>query len=291
MRVLLGLGSNLGSRASFLRTAAARLAQAPEVTGVRPSPVWQTAPLGPAQPPYLNAALEIDTPLSPEGLLALTQGVETDLGRTRDARWGPRTLDIDLLWCDRGRWSSAGLTIPHPGLRDRAFALDPLLALDPGLHDPEGVPYAVHRAALAPAACAPEPWTDRGFGRLPEPAGGLWVAGRDEADGLAAAAEALGTLGGAPGVVRLRQRAEVWAEISAGADATARLEGWLAAVGRALVEGGLTLGRAVVTVADATAVQGVLWGEARAVGAETPQGFQTVQARGTAGSWGATLRP
>ena len=133
--VVIALGGNLGDRAQHLLDARAAI----ETMGrlVDASAVYETAPLGPPQPDYLNAALRIETELDPETLLARCLDVERSLGRVRDRRWGPRTIDLDLLWADDARGpcvvSSETLTLPHPHLAERAFALAPLLDVRPDL--------------------------------------------------------------------------------------------------------------------------------------------------------------
>lgn len=256
MRALLGLGSNLGSREALLRAAARMLASTPGVTLRAASPVWETLPLGPAQPCYLNAALDLDTALSPAGLLDLTRGVERDLGRVRRARWGPRTLDLDLLWCAHPRMSSSDLTIPHAGLTERTFALDPLLALAPALCDPEGVAYADHRARLGPSDAAPRPWRGRGWHH--DPNGALRVEALDRADGWAALAEALDALHldgpppDAPVAAYTLQRALP-------PDEGAAMACWIEAVAARLDAAEASLVWAVITADEGDHVAATLW--------------------------------
>lgn len=256
MRALLGLGSNLGSREALLRAAASMLASTPGVTLRAASPVWETLPLGPAQPRYLNAALDLDTTLSPTALLDVTRGVERDLGRVRRARWGPRTLDLDLLWCAHPRMSSSDLTIPHADLTERTFALDPLLALAPDLCDPEGVPYARHRARLGPSDAAPRPWRDRAWHHGPD--GRLRVEALDRADGWAALAEALdarpedGSTPEAPVAAYTLQRALP-------RDEDAAMMCWVEAVAARLDAALARLVRAVITADEGDRVEATLW--------------------------------
>lgn len=134
-RAYLGLGSNLGDRLNHLRGAVALLGQR-GARPVRSSRVYETDPVGgPPQPEYLNAVLEIATELAPRELLAACQGVEADLGRVRDERWGPRIVDIDVLTYGDRRIDEPGLQVPHPRMHERAFVLVPLLELvaDPPL--------------------------------------------------------------------------------------------------------------------------------------------------------------
>jgi 2-amino-4-hydroxy-6-hydroxymethyldihydropteridine diphosphokinase len=145
--VVLGLGANLGAsdRLENLRRAAAMLEERGAIAIVGRSSVFETPPAGgPPQPNYLNAAIGGTTRLPPEALLTETLAVERALGRLRpDAlRWGPRTIDIDILWSDAGAFTSAALVIPHPRLVERAFALQPLLEIAPDAADPGGLRYA-----------------------------------------------------------------------------------------------------------------------------------------------------
>jgi 2-amino-4-hydroxy-6-hydroxymethyldihydropteridine diphosphokinase len=132
-RVFLGLGANLGDRLATLQRSVDLLA----VRGVRAiasSRVWATAPIGGPedQPEFLNAVVEVDPgQLEPADVLVVAHKVEAELGRIRNERWGPRTIDIDvLLWGDRVV-DTAELTIPHPRLHERAFVVLPLLDLEP----------------------------------------------------------------------------------------------------------------------------------------------------------------
>jgi 2-amino-4-hydroxy-6-hydroxymethyldihydropteridine diphosphokinase len=139
-RVFLGLGANLGDRLATLQRAVDLLA-ACGVRTVACSRVWATAPLGgpPDQPEFLNVVVEVDPgTLQPLDVLASANAVEAELGRVRDVRWGPRTIDIDvLLWGDL-RSDDPTLTIPHPRLHERAFVVLPLLDLDPDPRLPDG---------------------------------------------------------------------------------------------------------------------------------------------------------
>lgn len=124
---VVGLGSNLGARYATLAAAADRLDRAPGSVVLARSSVYESAPFGPvAQPYYLNAALLIESALDPEAMLSELLAIEAALGRVRDVRWGPRTIDLDLLWGPRPV-ASARLTLPHPGLSERWFALAPLI--------------------------------------------------------------------------------------------------------------------------------------------------------------------
>jgi dihydroneopterin aldolase/2-amino-4-hydroxy-6-hydroxymethyldihydropteridine diphosphokinase len=130
--VVLALGTNLGDRLSTLRRAVQDLAELDgiQVDGV--SPVFETDPVGgPEQPDYLNAVLLLRTSLSPRELLAATQRIEAGHGRERTVRWGPRTLDIDVIRYGDVRSDDPVLELPHPRAQVRAFVLVPWLALDP----------------------------------------------------------------------------------------------------------------------------------------------------------------
>lgn len=129
-RAFLGLGSNLGDREAHLRSALETLG-----TSLRAvSDVYETDPVGgPEQGPYLNLVVELDTDASPRELLGLCQRLESAAGRVRRERWGPRTLDVDVLWIDGVQLDDAELTVPHPGLWERRFVLAPLAELAPDL--------------------------------------------------------------------------------------------------------------------------------------------------------------
>jgi 2-amino-4-hydroxy-6-hydroxymethyldihydropteridine diphosphokinase len=144
VRAFVAVGSNLGDRWGRRALAARALRAAPGVAVVRASRVWDTAPLGPPQPRYLNAVLELETTRTPRSLLGLLRSVEALAGRRRDVRWGARTLDLDLLVA--GDWivREPGLTVPHPELANRRFVLAPLAELRPGLVVP-GTGLAVGR--------------------------------------------------------------------------------------------------------------------------------------------------
>ena len=130
MEAYLGLGSNLGDRLATLQRAVDLLAADPGITVRRTSRVWETDPVGgPEQPDFLNIVAEIDTDLEPLDLLTAVNRVESELGRVRDVRWGPRTVDIDILLIDDLTIADDRLTVPHPRMHERAFVLMPLLEL------------------------------------------------------------------------------------------------------------------------------------------------------------------
>jgi 2-amino-4-hydroxy-6-hydroxymethyldihydropteridine diphosphokinase len=135
MRAFIGLGSNVGDREEWLRRAVELLRAEPEIDVVAFSSVRETEPVGYAdQPCFLNAAVEVKTALPPRELLDRLLAVEQALGRRRDGpRFGPRTIDLDLLLYGDEAIDEAGLTVPHPRLAERRFALEPLYELDPDL--------------------------------------------------------------------------------------------------------------------------------------------------------------
>lgn len=138
-RVYLSLGSNLGDRFAMLQEAEARLSATLGIQILRRSSIYETEPLGMIdQPWFLNQVLEIETRLDPHDLLDAVQQVEASLGRTREVRWGPRTIDIDLLLYDHETLTSERLRIPHPELAHRRFVLVPLAELNPHLRLPDG---------------------------------------------------------------------------------------------------------------------------------------------------------
>lgn len=124
-RYAIGLGSNLGDRLAHLRGAVSGLRRIGEVVAV--SPLYETAPIGgPEQGPYLNAVVVVESDLEPHDLLAACNRLETAAGRTRRERWGPRTLDLDIVASDGPHTSSERLEVPHPRARQRRFVLQPL---------------------------------------------------------------------------------------------------------------------------------------------------------------------
>jgi 2-amino-4-hydroxy-6-hydroxymethyldihydropteridine diphosphokinase len=125
--VFLGLGSNLGEREAYLEDAIARLCAHPEIKVLARSAMMQTEPVGNvSQPMFLNMAIEIETSLSPENLLASCLEIELANGRERIEKWGARTLDIDILFYGDALIIKDGLTIPHPEAHTRIFVLVPL---------------------------------------------------------------------------------------------------------------------------------------------------------------------
>jgi 2-amino-4-hydroxy-6-hydroxymethyldihydropteridine diphosphokinase len=140
-RAFLGLGSNLGDRRRYLRDAVDTLRA---VGLVAVSPVYETAPVGgPDQGPYLNLVAELRTDRSPRDLLGVCRRLEAAAGRVREERWGPRTLDVDVLWVEGTTVDEPDLVVPHPRMWDRRFVVAPLHDLAPDVAD---------EAALAAAA-------------------------------------------------------------------------------------------------------------------------------------------
>jgi 2-amino-4-hydroxy-6-hydroxymethyldihydropteridine diphosphokinase len=131
-RAFVGLGSNLGDRLSELRAAVEALRATPSVEVVALSSVYETDPVGPAQPDFLNAVVELRTDLEPRLLLARLKEIEAQAGRfsARVERWGPREVDLDLLLYDDLVIESDRLRIPHPSMHERAFVLVPLCEID-----------------------------------------------------------------------------------------------------------------------------------------------------------------
>jgi 2-amino-4-hydroxy-6-hydroxymethyldihydropteridine diphosphokinase len=131
-RVLLALGSNLGDRADILQGGVDAIAAIPEVQVMAVSPVYETVPVGgPPQPDYLNAVLLARTSLSSSVLLDRLHEVEAEFDRVREVRWGPRTLDIDIITAEGERSDDPALTLPHPRAHQRAFVLGPWHDMDP----------------------------------------------------------------------------------------------------------------------------------------------------------------
>lgn len=148
-RAYLALGSNLGDRIAHLQHAIDALAMADGVDVVAGSRVYETVPVGgPPQDEYLNAVVAIDTDLEPHALLALAQRIERDAQRVRGERWGPRTLDVDVLLFDDRMLDDPDLTIPHPRMWERGFVLAPLRDVAPQLVDAAAAWEGVREAAV-----------------------------------------------------------------------------------------------------------------------------------------------
>lgn len=136
----IALGSNLRNPISQLRRAVAALAGIEQSRVTRVSSVYRSAPVGPpGQPDYLNAVVCLHTRLAPHALLDALQSIETRQGRVREQRWGPRTLDLDLLLYGDTTLNDERLTVPHPRMHERDFVLLPLQEIsDEGLTMPDG---------------------------------------------------------------------------------------------------------------------------------------------------------
>lgn len=133
-QAVIGLGANLGDPERQLRDALAELAATPGIDEVRASGFYRTPPWGPVpQPPFVNAVARVATSLDPRALLDRLLDIERGAGRVRDARWGPRRLDLDLLVYDGLAIDEPGLVVPHPRMHARAFVLVPLAEIAPDL--------------------------------------------------------------------------------------------------------------------------------------------------------------
>lgn len=133
----IGLGSNLGDREGLLQSASFAIIQLPNTELIQASNIIETAPYGLLeQPPFLNQVLHIRTMLLPDELLQAFQQIELSLGRVRTTHWGPRTIDIDILFYGQTIYDSTNLTIPHSGIADRLFVLQSLNEIAPNLMHP-----------------------------------------------------------------------------------------------------------------------------------------------------------
>ena len=146
MRAVIGIGANLGDRLATMREAVRRVEAVEGLRLIARSHVYETAPVGVLdQPAFLNGAIGVSCTLSPIALLEALLGVERALGRTRssaDVRWGPRAIDLDVLWIEGMVLADPRLVVPHPRLHERAFAMVPMLEIAPGAVDPRnGEPF------------------------------------------------------------------------------------------------------------------------------------------------------
>jgi 2-amino-4-hydroxy-6-hydroxymethyldihydropteridine diphosphokinase len=154
-RAVLSLGANLGDARGALAAAVRALHDHPDMTVEAVSGLWRTAPVGgPQQPDYLNAVVLVATELSPEELLIEAHELEAAAGRVRDERWGPRTLDVDLVEVAGVRRADPGLTLPHPRAHERAFVLAPWAQVAPTatLGGPDGPAVGELLASVADQA-------------------------------------------------------------------------------------------------------------------------------------------
>jgi 2-amino-4-hydroxy-6-hydroxymethyldihydropteridine diphosphokinase len=136
--VYIALGSNMDSPHGQLDSALEAITQQPDMELTALSSRYQTAPIGPQQPDFINAAAELSTDLSPLALLDALQAIEQQQNRVRSIHWGPRTLDLDILFYDNLLMDNERLIIPHPRIGERAFVLVPLADLNPQLTLPSG---------------------------------------------------------------------------------------------------------------------------------------------------------
>jgi 2-amino-4-hydroxy-6-hydroxymethyldihydropteridine diphosphokinase len=132
----IALGSNLGNSLTTLESTLKILAQTPNVNLKSHSSWYKTAPVGPPQPDYLNGCAVLEVQLTPQELLRTLLDIEQQFGRLRRERWGPRTLDLDLLLYDDLILDTPNLQIPHPRMHERAFVLVPLAEIAPHWIDP-----------------------------------------------------------------------------------------------------------------------------------------------------------
>lgn len=146
---VVGLGANLGQPLANLQIAADRLANLPDTELCARSAVYRSAAHGPPQPDFLNAAVKLRSACDPAVLLQQLHVIEVNLGRVRLTHWGPRTLDLDILWADRA-YSAPGLQIPHPRLTERWWAMCPLLDVAPELESEYGQALVVLGADPVP---------------------------------------------------------------------------------------------------------------------------------------------
>lgn len=140
IEVYLGLGSNLLQPEKQIEAACASLAALPDIHFIKCSSLYQSHPMGPQdQPDFVNAVVHIETTLVPDMLLQRTQSIENQQGRVRKAdRWGPRTLDVDILLYGEQQIDKEHLTVPHSGMKQREFVLYPLFEIAPDLILPCG---------------------------------------------------------------------------------------------------------------------------------------------------------
>jgi 2-amino-4-hydroxy-6-hydroxymethyldihydropteridine diphosphokinase len=127
----IGLGSNLGDSLTILKTALDILNNTPGIVINAISSWYQTVPIGPPQPNYINGCVLLEVQQTPQELLEILLGIETQLGRVRQERWGARTLDLDILLIDDLILNTSNLVIPHPAMTERGFVLVPLAEIAP----------------------------------------------------------------------------------------------------------------------------------------------------------------
>jgi 2-amino-4-hydroxy-6-hydroxymethyldihydropteridine diphosphokinase len=134
----IAFGSNIGNRFENLKEAIEKIGQLPEVEVVNTSSIYETDPVGyENQEQFLNMAIQVSTPLNPFELLDTCLEIELNLGRKRDIRWGPRTIDLDILLFNHENIETEKLIVPHPRMHERAFVLIPLLEIDSSIRLPK----------------------------------------------------------------------------------------------------------------------------------------------------------
>jgi len=150
VRAYIGLGSNLANPVSQIQTAFLALAKIPHSELIKHSGLYKSPPLPPVvdQPDFINAVAALDTQLTASELILELQKIEVAQERIRTTKWGPRTLDLDLLLYGTTASETAELTLPHPGLTTRNFVILPLLEIDPGVQLPSGEPLSNYVTAL-----------------------------------------------------------------------------------------------------------------------------------------------
>lgn len=134
--VYIGLGSNIGRRTANIRKALVAIARLPSYRITAVSPLYRTSPVGPDQRDFVNAVARLATSRLPDEVLRDLKGIEQELGRTRTTRWGPRVIDLDILFYGARVLYTRTLTVPHPGIAGRRFVLEPLAAIAPALRHP-----------------------------------------------------------------------------------------------------------------------------------------------------------
>jgi len=170
--VYIGLGSNLGDRERNLTAAHELLCRIDAVAVLRCSSLYDSAPVGPTQPRYLNAVVQLECGLSPQKLLGILKHIELDLGRVRGPRWSARPIDLDVLLWDGRVIADPNLQVPHLELHRRRFALEPLCELAPHAEHPVMKTTMIELLSrLEPQDVVPHPATHWPEERLHESAG------------------------------------------------------------------------------------------------------------------------
>ena len=158
-RAFIGAGANLGEPVRQLWQAQQELRQSPGIKFLGASSFYRTQPVGPIeQPPFINAVFSLECGMSPQELLTLLLDVEGRMGRVRKERWGPRLIDLDLLFFDEAIISGQGLEVPHPRLHERRFVLAPLVEIAPDVVHPILKKSAFDLLAALPAE---GPWVEK----------------------------------------------------------------------------------------------------------------------------------